>query len=43
MFDGVMSPGEQRQLVRVPVSNGDDGEFPRGGPGGMGDGPMSGY
>jgi hypothetical protein len=42
VFDGAMAPG-QRMLLRVPASSGSDGEFPQGGPGGMGDGPVSGY
>merc|ERR1719478_285356 len=41
VFEGV----PQRQLLRVPMSSGvqEEGQFPRGGPGGMGDGPVSGY
>ena len=42
VFNG-LSPAQQRQLIRVPVPSGEEGQMPRGGPGGMNDGPYSGY
>ena len=43
VFNGV-SPAQQRQLIRVPAPSGEEGQMPRrGGPGGMNDGPYSGY
>ena len=42
VFNG-LSPAQQRQLIRVPAPSGEDGQMPRGGPGGMNDGPYSGY
>mmetsp|Transcript_28127 Transcript_28127/g.81313 ORF Transcript_28127/g.81313 Transcript_28127/m.81313 type:complete len:510 (-) Transcript_28127:153-1682(-) len=42
VFNG-MSPAKERQLIRVPMPSGEEGQMPRGGPGGMNDGPYSGY
>ena len=43
VFNGGISPAQQRQLIRVPAPSGEEGQMPRGGPGGMNGGPYSGY
>jgi hypothetical protein len=43
VFNGGLAPAQQRQLIRVPAPSGEEGQMPRGGPGGMNDGPYSGY